>query len=491
MACDESVPVHELISTWLPQPFALSPWATWTLFSLIRHRQRQAFVAEIVRDRLGVRLEHLAQRGYAAHPPDKGQGVVPGLADWDYNLHGRGCCVMHRLSGVEIDVDFFDDTSDWFEPCFFQCFLSTLKTPEIWEKRLIELHPQFSDQGPPFETVKLAFTELQEAAFLEPHSERTSIVKLAFDERALSNQMTWFETAAEDSHLLMRLAAVIGDWPLVCDLQTAENVEVTVSEAAKQVIALREQKLISLFAEENRQKVSLKGLQEIDSVFLDEYITTILKQGTPAVVTALELLLKRNDKTWCPLIHEFYQQFNPAGSEDEFPSPHIWGQCLEFLFRHQYSFPEAAEVFSNVHQHCLGEAVVLALEYRPSQALKLFRAALRSEIPNNRMIAAAVLALVDQPWSRQELLDTFSESDESDQTSECRAALLETQCSQAHQVVLDWQARHPFQRESDEWMTVEEMRIQSLPVYLQWEMDELRERILPLRNVILPEFENE
>tara|TARA_R100001132_G_C3274043_1_gene96116 strand:- start:1189 stop:2718 length:1530 start_codon:yes stop_codon:yes gene_type:complete len=491
VVCDESVSVHELISTWLPQPFALSPWATWTLFSLIRHRQRQAFVAEIVRDRLGVRLEHLAQHGYGAHPPDKGYGVVPGLADWDYNLHGRGCCVTNRLSGVEIDVDFFEDTSDWFEPFFYQCYLSTLKTPEIWEKRLMELHPQFSDQGPPFETVELALAELQEAAFLESHSERPSIFKLAFDERALSNQMTWFETVSEDSLPLIRLAVVIGDWPMVCDLQTAEYVEVTVSEAAQQVIALREQKLISLFAEENRQKVALKGLQEINSVFLDEYITTILKQGTPAVVTVLELLLKRNDKTWCPLIHEFYQQFKPARSEDEFPSPHIWGQCLEFLFRHQYSFPEAAEVFSNVHQHCLGEAVVLALEYRPSQALKLFRAALRSEIPNNRMIAAAVLALVDQPWSHQELLDAFRESDEPDQTAECRSALLETQCSQAHQVVLDWQTRHPFQRESDEWMTFEEMSIQSLPVYLQWEMDELRERILPLRNVILPEFENE
>ncbi|MCA9007426.1 MAG: hypothetical protein KDA70_19295 [Planctomycetaceae bacterium] len=480
-----------LINRWLPQPFALSPWATWTLFSLIRHRQRQAFVAEIVRDRVGVRLEHLARRGYDAHPPDKGHGVVPGLADWDYNLHGRGCCVIHRLSGVEIDVDFFDDTSDWFEPYFYQCFLSTLKEPELWEKRLIELHPQFSDRGPTFETIRLAFADLQEAGFLESHSQRSSIVKFAFDEQTLSNQMAWFETAAEDRHRLIRLAAVIGDWPLVCNLQSAENVEVTVAEAARQVIALREQKLIRLFEEENRQRLALKGLQEIDSLHLDEYIITILKQGMSTADTALEMLLKRNDKSWCPLIHEFYQQFNPAGSADEFPSPEIWGQCLEFLFRHQYPFPEAAEVFSNVHQYCLGEAVVLALMYQRSHALRLLRAALRSEIPNNRMIAAAVLALIDQPWSREELLSAFSESEELAQTAECRAALLETQCSQAHQIVSEWQARHPVQRESDEWMTVEEMNIRSLPVYLQWEMDDLRERIVPLRNVVLPDFENE
>ncbi len=491
MACDESVSLHELISTWLPQPFVLSPWATWTLFSLIRHRQRQAFVAEVVQHRLGVKLEDLAQRGYAAHPSDKGRGVVPGLADWDYNLHGRGCCVTNRLSGVEIDVDYFDDTSDWFEPWFYQCYLSTLKTPELWEKRLIELHPQFSDQGPPFETLRLAFAELQEAGFLELHPEWSFIVKFAFDEQTLSSQMTWFETADEDRHRLIRLAAVIGDWPLVGNLQSAENVEVTVSEAAQQVIALREQKLINLFEEENKQRMALKGLQEIDSPLLDECIITILKQGTSTADTALEMLLKRNDKSWCPLIHEFYQQFNPAGSADEFPRPVIWGQCLEFLFRHQYPFPEAAEVFSKVHQYCLGEAVVLSLVYQRFHALRILRAALRSEIPNTRMIAAAVLALIDQPWSRQELLSALSESDEQAQTSACRAALLETQSSQAHQAVLDWQARHPFQRESDEWMTVEEMHIQSLPVYMQWEMDELRERILPLRNVVLPEFENE
>src|SRR5262249_42532713 len=57
-----------------------SPWDTWTLVGLVRHRKRQLSVAEIIRTRLGGSLMELAHLGALGHPDGVPQsGIVPGL----------------------------------------------------------------------------------------------------------------------------------------------------------------------------------------------------------------------------------------------------------------------------------------------------------------------------------------------------------------------------------------------------------------------------
>jgi hypothetical protein len=37
------------------------------------------------------------------------------LPEWEYYFHGKGCCLTHRVTGEEIDVDFFDDSAEYFD----------------------------------------------------------------------------------------------------------------------------------------------------------------------------------------------------------------------------------------------------------------------------------------------------------------------------------------------------------------------------------------
>ena len=463
-------------------PFSLTPWAAWTLFSLIRHRPLQEFVADIVKHRLGVNLEALAHEGCFAHPKGKGRGLVPGLEEWEYDLHGIGCCVTHRVSGESIDVDFFDESADWIALYFYEDYLRSLRAPDFWEQRVIAMHPGV-------DTVLFALDELLDTGLLEPHPSKGA-ARLAFDEGVLSSMMNLFEKTRDESESLIRLAAVIGDAPLAKQLLNPEQVTPMVEQAATQIIEQREQFLAKQFNEQDNPTLALKGLQENQSPDLDEFLKRTLNEDSSyAINTALEIIAESGDTSWCPPIFDLLQRFNPAGGPNEFPQPGIWAQSLEFLLRHNYRFAETSESLREVHQVCLGEATLLTLEFKPEYALTHFRRALRSTIPNNREIAAAILALLDQPWSHRELLDALAESEEQEPTQEIRAALLETHSSNAHQVVLNWEQRNPREKETGEWITLNEIHTRSIPHFLQWQMEERHDRVLPLRSVVPPEPE--
>src|SRR5262245_58737115 len=81
-----------------------SPWETWTLIGLVRHRDRQNWVAEIIRTRLHGDPARLAKFGALGGHPEavKPRGVVPGMPEWEYYFHGRGCCLTHKVNGDEI-----------------------------------------------------------------------------------------------------------------------------------------------------------------------------------------------------------------------------------------------------------------------------------------------------------------------------------------------------------------------------------------------------
>jgi hypothetical protein len=109
----------------LPDVGALpSPWETWTLIGLVRHRERQHWVADIVRTRLSGDPSALAALSAFGHPDGvPQQGPVPGLPEWEYYFHGRGRCLTHQVDGDAIDVDLFGDTADYFDTFFYKYYL--------------------------------------------------------------------------------------------------------------------------------------------------------------------------------------------------------------------------------------------------------------------------------------------------------------------------------------------------------------------------------
>ena len=42
------------------------------------------------------------------------------MPEWEYNFHGRGCCISHNVNGDAIDVDFFDDSADYFDTFLYK-----------------------------------------------------------------------------------------------------------------------------------------------------------------------------------------------------------------------------------------------------------------------------------------------------------------------------------------------------------------------------------
>src|SRR5689334_11990009 len=82
----------------LPDAGALpSPWETWTLIGLVRHHARQLWVRDVINTRLRGDPSSLAVLGALGHPEGVRQsGSVPGLPEWEYYFHGRGCRLSHK-----------------------------------------------------------------------------------------------------------------------------------------------------------------------------------------------------------------------------------------------------------------------------------------------------------------------------------------------------------------------------------------------------------
>ncbi len=106
-------------------------------------------------------------------------------------------------------------------------------------------------------------------------------------------------------------------------------------------------------------------------------------------------------------------------------------------------------------------------------------------MPANRLTAAAILALIDRPGSRAELLAVLRESDDQEATSECRAALDESREPAARRAVEEWQERNPHEPEPGPTISMREWMLQNRSKWLRFEMDRLRERVARLS---LPEF---
>ena len=101
----------------LPDPPALpSPWETWALIGLVRHLDRQRWAQSLVQNRLKGDTASIAVRGSLGHPEGiPHRGSVPGMPEWEFYFHGRGCCFTHKVFGEIIDVDFWDETADYFD----------------------------------------------------------------------------------------------------------------------------------------------------------------------------------------------------------------------------------------------------------------------------------------------------------------------------------------------------------------------------------------
>jgi hypothetical protein len=414
----------------------------------------------------------IAAAGAMGHPDIPQRGVVPGLSDWEYFFHGCGCCLTHRLTGESIDVDFHDSTADWFDCFFYINYLRSLKDPPFVEERLTALHRSYR-------TIVLARDELLDLGLLEPFK-GSKTVRLSFDDEELRDLLNDIEPKWQDVPTQLALGAAVGDWFLVDNL----NTEVLSKNVRENLTVCRDQRssdLDNMFRRGTNQPEALRALQELDSPKLPAMLSEVMRaksSGTTSV--ALEVIDEQDDAAWCDEVHALMNHVDPNGA---IPQPHVWHKCAQFLLRHGQT-SDIKQQLRRINSNCLGDASILALEYVPDIALETFRRALRSKIPCNRIASAAALAIIDQPWSRKELIAVISESRDHVMTSECRSALMTTHSQECHRIVLDWERRNPRQPEQGPFITMDEMTLRMSDGTIHWEMEKLHDRVMKLRSTV-------
>jgi hypothetical protein len=475
----------------LPEPGALpSPWETWTLFGLARHRGRQLWVADLVRTRLRGTPTDLAVVGALGHPEGVPQlGPVPGMPEWEYYFHGRGCRVTHKVDGESIDVDFYGDTAEYFDTYFYTHYLESLRRPEPPEQRLRALHPSPR-------TITLAIADLLAAGALTPLQGRDAHpYRLADEVTDALDAIDAFCAAWADPSRRVWLAALIGDWPAADEAAPAELTAVTASRAAR----CRELWWGRLRRDLGAPFIgadALQALADLNAPDLDRHLESALRGPPSGIVSAaLGVIGKLNEPNWCDSVYALFSRVDPSG---QLPQPHVWMSSLKFLLRHGHRKAEMIAALARAGRTEVGEALLLALEHAPALALPLVRRGLLSDVPMDRSEVAAILALVGKPWSVQELLGALKASDDQEKTADARAALLETGDPQAERAVLEWEEMNPHERETGSYLEVGGRRLgpfysmgehalKNRGAYIRYEMDKLHDRVVPLRNVVPPE----
>lgn len=459
-----------LLEEWLSKPLSLTPWEVWTLLCLVRHRERQQFVADAITYRLDGDLEILAKAGAQGHPDGPQQGVVPGMLDWEFYFHGIGCCLTHRTTGESIDVDFQDSSADWFDQFFLTNYLESLKAPSFVEKRVIALHPSFN-------AVRLTMDDLLEKGLLEQH-EYPSTVRLKFDHEPIVKLINEIEQEWDRQEKQLMVAAAMGDW-FHLDQLVPEGHRTQVKDSLSACCEQRTTHLIDHFRSGSNQADALDALHDLDSPALPSVLReALIGKPSHTIYSALLVIGKLDDPMWCDDLESLLKRVNPNGENTE---PYVWHSCAYFLLRHGRASNIKAQL-QRTTSSCLGDASILTLEYFPDIAIETFRRSLRSEVPCNRITSAAALAIIDQPWSRKELLAVIAESDDHMMTTECRSALLTTHSEESHRKVVEWEKQNPREPEQGEFITMNEMVLRQSDGTIHWEMEKLHDRVMKLRN---------
>ncbi|TMQ33381.1 MAG: hypothetical protein E6K70_13390 [Planctomycetota bacterium] len=455
-----------------------SPWDTWTLIGLTRHRERQFWVAEIIRNRLRGAPADLAAIGAFGQPDGVPQsGPVPGMPEWEYYFHGRGCCISHKVDGDAIDVDFWDDSADYFDTFFYKNYLESLRRPEPPEQRLRELHPSAR-------AVTIAITDLLAAGALTPLPGSDSHpYRLADEVTAVADDIASFCTAWPHPDRRVWLAALIGDW-LAADDAAAGRPELTAvtGPSAARCREIRWHRLRRELGEQYRGADALQALADL---------------GPPSglISAALDVIGQQDDPRWCARVHKLFSRVDPAG---QIPQPHIWITSLKFLLRHGHGTAELITSLAKAGRTEVGEAVLLSLEHAPELALPLIRKALLDDVPIDRTQVAAILALIKAPWSQRELLGALEGSRNQEKTADVRAALLESGDEEAQKTVLAWEARNPHENETGSYLeiggrrlgpfyTFGELSLKNRASRIRYEMDKLHDRVMKLKDIVPPE----
>lgn len=386
---------HEPIDRW-----PCDPWDRWLLIALHRHLPRQAFVAEVVRDRLSGSLGEIAQYGALEHPQHLEQeGPVPDLPEWRYYFHGMGCCLTHE-DGTSIDVDFDEHGATSIDPYFYSQYLTSLPDPDFVESRLLA-----SDVDEDFWT-----------ASIQPLLDARSLVG-DHRVRLVSAASEWADAASEllerhgtkGDNMLAWVACLIGDYPLAAGLLGA-SAPTGVVRAARHQEATRCDVLEYRFRSEAgvNSFACIDALRQLDKRRAVDVIVSELRSRSPDrhFARCVNKLTRWGDKSHVSAVLSLL----PDLRGDELPFPHARTRAAHFVMSlyNAESVPEATRIqlMSALEPDARaseGEAAFLSYLLNPDAGLDRLGEGLRSDVPMARQASAAALGLLGTSEAFDEL----------------------------------------------------------------------------------------
>jgi hypothetical protein len=407
------------------------PQVSWVLMGLLHYRRRKRWAWRVLRSRLRSLLSRPSKGSVSIMDVIENvqEGIVPGLPDWRYSLDGNDSHLVHRGTGEDIHIDALNGP----ELIPIWAFINHFQVhgdPGPAEQRLRQLFPHGAG-------CDLALSILKKATVLHPVdevdfelcgavTEYTSAVK-GFLSR-------WRHAKATEDRVW--LAAWIGDWPAAHDAAVAARNDRLAVRIAPRAAECRMQWLKRL-----RQRVTKYGLHddlllalaEAGDGKLPEYLADALA-GQDAAYAALDLVI--DDPAWCPSVYKTL-----TGCRDIWD--HVEEKAAHYLARHGHRIGEVIDHFLRRERPPWALLIELALRADHGKLRAFVRRGLRSRDHDNRLTAAAVLVLLRENWTRQELLAVLNRSNNPERTLEVREALRMSGDAEAVQALDRWEASHP------------------------------------------------
>jgi len=382
----------------------LTSWEIRVLIALAKHLKRQDWAANVVVSHLGGDLELLSSRGALGHPKHiSGNGVVPGLTDWEYNFHGVGCRLTNRLSGEAIDVDFVDGDGKNVDPFFYTDYLRTVDSPEYPEAKL-KKPPECEDAW------RVDIASLKEKSWLFSSGHR---LVLSREGRELLNLVGPLVEKINDSGTSNIQRAL-----LLCSLGDVVAGVDLVGEACPPGVLVRRRE-----AKERRQEVmmgrakgdsrqasyAIQALNELDPDGFDEFLCRHLidNQGNGSGTAAAELLTARNTPAGLQLVEQSVADLTERNN----PASYCRIKCCEMILRgyRTCELPKSLKgrlekLLCSCEEAYAGEAGLLLYALDQSLGAHKLAEGLSSSIPAAQTDAASALAVVGDKVAAEVLL---------------------------------------------------------------------------------------
>ena len=394
-----------MIETAPPVGYLPPPQVSATLAALMHYRGRLMW-AKKVRRKV---LDPLIHRAFVANPGTDEymeNGYVPNMPDWEFYVEPSYTILTNRVTGEYIfRVEGVQDNvlSDFD---IYQQFQNPESVTPSYQ-RVMELFPNFGG-------IEVAIEYLRERGVL---STRISDITLAPSVARYQDSFDRLASMLASPGNRLRVAVATGDWLAAHgaaeEIGDARLIGLTQSRA----LECRQQWLTYL-QEKASTGLSCDLLCALaDAGGLEPYLPTAFSNEA-TVGTAARLV--QDDPRWCDRVYEVFQRLlkgRPDGCRIE--------ECAGYLVRHGHRARNVLTQLSEL-SGCNCDAIELALHHVPRMVPALLRQGIRSDHQSDRLIAAAVLALIDSQWSRNELVAALHESNDVERTAECRIALRES-----------------------------------------------------------------